>query len=205
MKIQLSNIGKRFHREWIFKNINIEVAEKKSLAIVGTNGSGKSTLLQIASGITVPTLGTVSFFENNQAIDIDQAAVKGFMVAPYQELIEEMTLHELLQFHFSLLHLPAPKDQTFAEYCGISRMKNKEIRNFSSGMKQRVKLGLAFTHPGSALYLDEPTSTLDNYGVDWYNKELKKIHSTKTLVIASNIPEEYVLCDSKINILDYIK
>jgi ABC-type multidrug transport system ATPase subunit len=91
----------------------------------------------------------------------------------------------------------------FAEYCGISRMKNKEIRNFSSGMKQRVKLGLAFTHPGSVLYLDEPTSTLDQYGIDWYNNELKKIHTKKTLVIASNIAEEYMLCDSKINILNF--
>jgi ABC-type multidrug transport system ATPase subunit len=124
------------------------------------------------------------------------------MVAPYQELIEEMTLHELLQFHFALLHQTPPSEQQFAAYCGISRMKNKEIRNYSSGMKQRVKLGLAFTHPGSALYLDEPTSTLDQYGVEWYHSELKKIHQTKTIVIASNIEEEYFLCQSKLNILD---
>ena len=203
MKIVASNIGKRFNRDWIFKNISITVESCSTLAITGANGSGKSTLLQVLSSLTVPSLGTVSFFTESQQIDDSELYKSISYVSPYQEIIEEMTLAEMLQFHQSFKNISIKDSAGFAAYCGINKGQNKEIRNFSSGMKQRVKLGLALLSDTSLLFLDEPTSNLDEQGSKWYLSEVNKLIGKKTIVVASNIPEEYSFSKQVLRISDF--
>ncbi len=202
MKIIASNIGKRFNRDWIFKNVSITVESCTSLAITGSNGSGKSTLLQVLSSLTVPTIGTVSFFNENNKTVTDPYNLISY-VSPYQEIIEEMTLAELLAFHQSFKKISIGESAAFAAYCGIHKGQNKEIRYFSSGMKQRVKLGLALLSDTPLLFLDEPTSNLDDQGCKWYLDEVQKQIGKKTIIIASNISQEYAFADQTIKISDY--
>lgn len=202
MKIIATGVGKRFNRDWIFKNVSVCVESRSSLAITGPNGSGKSTLLQVLSSITVPTTGTVSFLNEAQQ-ETPQLYQHLCYVSPYQEIVEEMTLTELLQFHQKFKTIRITKAQEFAIYCGIHKGQNKEIRYFSSGMKQRLKLGLALLSDAQVLFLDEPTSNLDAQGSQWYLNEIQKLTGKKTLVIASNIPEEYAFADQIIKISDY--
>lgn len=203
MRITASNIGKRFNRDWIFKNVSITVESCSTLAITGSNGSGKSTLLQVLSSLTVPSTGTVSFFAGTQKTDDAELYKYISYVSPSQEIIEEMTLEELLQFHQSFKQISIKESKAFAEYCGINKGQNKEIRNFSSGMKQRVKLGLALLSDTPLLFLDEPTSNLDEQGTKWYLSEITKLLEKKTIVIASNIPEEYAFAKQVLKISDY--
>ncbi len=203
MKIEASNLGKRFNRDWIFKDISITVESCSSLAITGSNGSGKSTLLQVLSSLTVPTLGTVSFFSDSKKIEESEIYKHISYVSPYQEIIEEMTLEELLKFHQSFKQISINESAAFATYCGISKGQNKEIRYFSSGMKQRVKLGLALLSDTPLLFLDEPTSNLDEQGSNWYLNEVHKLSGKKTIVVASNIPEEYGFAEQVLRISDY--
>ena len=203
MKIEASNLGKRFNRDWIFKNVSITVEHYSSLAITGSNGSGKSTLLQVLSSLTVPSVGTVSFFSESQKIDDSDVYKKISYVSPYQEIIEEMTLAEMLAFHQSFKQVSIKDSTSFAAYCGINKGQNKEIRYFSSGMKQRVKLGLALLSDTPLLFLDEPTSNLDEQGSKWYLSEVNKLLGKKTIVIASNIPEEYGFAEQVLRIGDY--
>ncbi|MGN6647030.1 MAG: ABC transporter ATP-binding protein [Cytophaga sp.] len=202
MKISASNIGKRFNRDWIFKNVSITVESCSTLAITGSNGSGKSTLLQVLSSLTVPSTGTVSFFVGSQKIEDPELYKLISYVSPSQEIIEEMTLEELLQFHQSFKQIAIRESKAFADYCGINKGQNKEIRNFSSGMKQRVKLGLALLSDTPLLFLDEPTSNLDEQGTKWYLGEISKLLDKKTIVIASNIPEEYAFAKQVLKISD---
>lgn len=203
MKIEASNLGKRFNRDWIFKNISITVDSCSTLAITGSNGSGKSTLLQVLSSLTVPTIGTVSFFSGTQKLDDTEVYKNISYVSPYQEIIEEMTLAELLQFHQSFKQISIKEPAAFASYCGINKGQNKEIRYFSSGMKQRVKLGVALLSDTSLLFLDEPTSNLDEQGSKWYLSEVTKLLGKKTIVVASNIPEEYAFAEQVLKISDF--
>lgn len=203
MKIEASNIGKRYNRDWIFKNVSICVESCSTLAITGANGSGKSTLLQVLSSLTVPTIGTVSFFTASNKMDDSELYKYISYVSPYQEIIEEMTLAELLLFHQSFKQISIQDSSTFATYCGINKGQNKEIRHFSSGMKQRVKLGLALLSDTPLLFLDEPTSNLDEQGSKWYLSEINKLLGKKTIVIASNIPEEYGFAKQVLRISDY--
>lgn len=203
MKIEASNIGKRFNRDWIFKNFSLSVESCSSLAITGSNGSGKSTLLQVLSSLTVPTTGTVLFFKETQLVEDSNLYKHISFVSPYQEIIEEMTLAELLDFHRSFKNIDIENSAAFAVYCGINKGQNKEIRYFSSGMKQRAKLGLALLSDTPLLFLDEPTSNLDKQGSDWYLSEIKKLIGKKTILVASNIPEEYSFAEQVVRISDY--
>jgi ABC-type multidrug transport system ATPase subunit len=203
VKIEASNLGKRFNRDWIFKNVSITVENYSSLAITGSNGSGKSTLLQVLSSLTVPSIGTVSFFSESQKVDDSNVYKKISYVSPYQEIIEEMTLAEMLAFHQSFKQISIKDSAAFAMYCGINKGLNKEIRYFSSGMKQRVKLGLALLSDTPLLFLDEPTSNLDEQGTNWYLSEVNKLLGKKTIIVASNIPEEYGFAEQVLRISDY--
>lgn len=203
MKITASNIGKRYNRDWIFKNVSVSVESCSSLAITGSNGSGKSTLLQVLSSLTAPSTGAVSFFSGSQKMDDSEIYKLISYVSPYQEIIEEMTLAELLHFHQAFKQISIKESAAFAAYCGIYKGQNKEIRNFSSGMKQRVKLGLALLSDTPLLFLDEPTSNLDEQGSKWYLSEVTKLLGRKTIVIASNIPEEYAFAENVLKISDY--
>jgi ABC-type multidrug transport system ATPase subunit len=204
VKIEASNIGKRFNRDWIFKNISISIESCSTLAITGANGSGKSTLLHVLSSLTVPTIGTVSFFADSNKMDESELYKHISYVSPYQEIIEEMTLTELLLFHQSFKQISIKESTAFASYCGINKGQNKEIRYFSSGMKQRVKLGLALLSDTPLLFLDEPTSNLDEQGNNWYLSEVTKLLGKKTIVVASNIPEEYGFTTNVLRISDFL-
>ena len=100
MKINLSQAGKRFNREWIFRNATLEFQPNFSYAITGPNGSGKSTLLQCIAGMMQLSQGTVQYTINGRRLPNEQLYKHVSFCAPYLELIEEMTLIEFLHFHF---------------------------------------------------------------------------------------------------------
>src|SRR6478609_7900420 len=99
MKIRLSNAGKRFNREWIFRNADLEFNSSDSYAITGPNGSGKSTLLQCIGGMYELSEGKMEFTVGSGQLSNELAYEQISFCAPYLDLIEEMTLVEFLQFH----------------------------------------------------------------------------------------------------------
>jgi len=200
LDISLENLSKKYFKEWIFKNINYRFHSCQSYAIIGSNGSGKSTFLQILSGIIPATEGTINYRLNNSEISSEVVYRQLSIVAPYQGLIEELTLAELYKFHFSFKQ-PLDSNLTlelWLEKLNLIKESQKPIANFSSGMKQRVKLGLAFYTQNNLLLLDEPTSNLDQQGVAWYQSEIENVKKTTTLIICSKQPEEYLQCSNTI-------
>ena len=204
MNILLNNTGKRFNREWIFRKLNYQFLQGKSYAITGTNGSGKSTLLQIIAGATLHSEGSIDYSnaENNQ-ITLGENSYKQIAIAtPYLDLVEEMTAIEFLTFHNNF----KPFTTSYAEMLqavGLQKAAEKQIRYYSSGMKQRLKLAQAFFSQTSVLLLDEPTTNLDEEGIAVY-KHLWAQHTTNRLVIvSSNDKTEYENCSAVIRISDY--
>lgn len=202
MKIVIENLGKRFHYHWIFKNLNFEFESNKSYAITGSNGSGKSTLLKSIAGVDSPNTGTITYFSENKAIDSEELYCTLTIAAPYQELIEELTLSELLDFHLKFRELTISKKDFLTE-TKLEESTNKLVKDFSSGMKQRVKLGLALFTKTACTLLDEPTTNMDQQGIDWYLATIKKIIGSRTLIISSNMSYEHDFCDASIAIESY--
>jgi ABC-type multidrug transport system ATPase subunit len=195
MKITTGNLGKKFMNEWIFKNVNLSFESNHAYAFTGANGSGKSTLLQVLSGFSPQSEGKVNYFVENNPIDISDIFKEVVIAAPYLELVEDFTLSESIDFHQKFKPLLSSfTTSDLIDFIELPKAKNKEIKFFSSGMKQRVKLGLAFLSDCKIMILDEPTSNLDAEATAWYLKNVEKYSKDKILLIGSNQPNEYEFC-----------
>jgi ABC-type multidrug transport system ATPase subunit len=204
MKITLEQIGRRFNREWIFRNVNYVFESGKSYAILGANGSGKSTLLQVISSSLTSSEGKVSYFNSNEAIDIEDIFHELSLAAPYLDLIEEFSLSEHIDFHFQFKkYRDGYNKRSLISLLDLQHSEHKALKNFSSGMKQRVKLALAFCSDTKVLLLDEPTSNLDLQGVEWYLSLIKQFSTDRLVIVCSNQPHEYAFCDEQISVEDY--
>lgn len=206
MTIDLQNIGKRYRLEWIFRGINGSFQAGQRWAILGPNGSGKSTLLKVLSGHLTPSKGTISFQQNGHQIKEELVYKKVSYAAPYIELIEEFTLEESLRFHAKLKPmLPGFTPASLYELLALPRTRQKELRFFSSGMKQRLKLALAVCSDTPVLLLDEPATNLDVQGVEWYKNLIAEYAAERLVIIASNDPHDAAFCQHHLNILDFKK
>ena len=204
--ISLQNIGRRFNRDWIFRGVDYTFTGNNSYAILGPNGSGKSTLLQVLNGSLAPSVGQLKYTFNDAEVEIGEVYQHLSLAAPYLELIEEFTLNEVIDFHFKFKGYKAGIDKNgVVELLGMQSSKSKMIRYFSSGMKQRLKLALAFCSDTPMLMLDEPTSNLDTQGVDWYLSLVQKFAADRLTIICSNQEHEYGFCKERLSISDYKK
>lgn len=203
MKISLNNVGRRFNKEWIFRNLSTEFSAGNSYAILGPNGSGKSTLLSILTGSLSPSEGEISF---SQGTDIPVENIYRYisLAAPYLELVETFSLKEIIDFHFKFKNFaPGVDAQSLISILGLDKAANKEIKYFSSGMKQRTKLALACCTDTPILFLDEPTSNLDVQGINWYRELIENFGKDRLTIIGSNQIQEYEFCNHQIQITDY--
>jgi ABC-type multidrug transport system ATPase subunit len=204
MKIKLSKAGKRFNREWIFRNADLEFNSSNSYAVTGPNGSGKSTMLQCIGGMLQLSEGSIDYAIDKRQITNEEVYKQISFCAPYLDVIEEMTLTEILHFHnqfksfinnFSI--------EQIVDEIGLNTAINKQIRFYSSGMKQRVKLAQAVFSDCSIVLLDEPCSNLDVKGIKLYHSLIENYCKERLVIVCSNDEVEYSFTNERISILDY--
>lgn len=205
IQIQLQSAGKKFQKQWVFRNLQLHIKGSEKLAITGLNGSGKSTLLQIISGFQSLTEGSIHFSLNENTIPIDQWYHQLTYAAPYIDLPEEYNLQELLSFYSSFKPFQNNlSNEDVIDIMQLGNSSNKAIKHFSSGMKQRLKLSMAILSDTPVLLLDEPLSNLDKNGHAWYHELIQKYAGHKTILVCSNnIEEEIRFCNSKLDIHDF--
>lgn len=201
MKIELKNVSKSFLGTPILNHFNLQICSGERYAILGANGSGKSTLLGIIGGLIKPNSGEIQFSsKNGEVIEEEQAYKKISLTGPYIHLVDDFNLLELINLHLQF-KTTYNKYTTieFAQECNFSpKHYNILFKNFSSGMRQRLKLGFAILVKSEILLLDEPFTNLDAVSKQWYKGLLEDNLNGRTLVIASNDLEEYSNCHHKI-------
>lgn len=205
MKIVLEHISKRFQRHWIFKDVSHSFDASVPVALLGPNGSGKSTLLRVIAGMQSPSLGKVRFYnDSGSLLPADQVFREISFCAPGQEIVEELTLREFFDFHFSFkCALPGLTTEKIIALCGLGSAAAKPIGDYSSGMKQRVKLAQAIFADTPALLLDEPCTNLDQQGVEQYRDWMEQYSKNRLVVVASNDAREYFFCRETVEIERY--
>jgi ABC-type multidrug transport system ATPase subunit len=173
-------------------------------AITGPNGSGKSTLLQLISGSTIYNEGSISYFDIEQLVKPEKIFQKISFAAPYLDLVEEMTLVEFFSFHHKMKGwLPILDSHKIISLLSLEKSANKQIRYFSSGMRQRVKLAQAIFSDVPAVLLDEPLTNLDHEGISLYLSLIKDYCTNRLVIISSNDKKEYSFCNEEIDIRAY--
>lgn len=205
MRIKLTNLGKRYNREWIFRNLSIELDPQKKVAITGPNGSGKSTLLQIISGGVSQSAGKIDYTtDTGEPIAPEKIYRYTAICAPYIQVIEEMTLVEFLHFHQKMKPwIPGHNTESIIAELSLEQAAHKQIRYYSSGMKQRVKMAQAVFSDVPVVLLDEPLSNLDEEGIRLYHRLIHQYCMDRTVIISSNDTEEYAFCEEIIDIKQY--
>lgn len=204
MRIELQNLGKRFNRQWIFRKVSYSFEKGNAYAITGPNGSGKSTLLQVMAGAVEKSEGEILVSAGQQPVPPEEHYKQLSIAAPYLELIEELTLQEFLVFHHSFK--PFIEGWTSKEIMaciGLEHAAGKQIRHFSSGMKQRVKLAQAVFSDVPVVMLDEPTTNLDSNGFELYLRLVNDFCTRRLLIICSNNMDEISFCRNRLNVIDF--
>jgi ABC-type multidrug transport system ATPase subunit len=206
MKIKFSNAGKRFNREWIFRNADLRFNSSSSYAITGPNGSGKSTMLQCIGGMLQLSEGKIEYAIDNRQLANEEVYKQVSFCAPYLDVIEEMTLVEFLQFHNQFKSfINSFSIENIIGEVGLKDAVKKQIRYYSSGMKQRAKLAQAIFSDASIVLLDEPCSNLDTKGIDLYHSLIENYCKERLVIVCSNDEVEYSFTKQKISVLDYKK
>jgi ABC-type multidrug transport system ATPase subunit len=204
MKIKLSNAGKRFNREWIFRRAGLEFVSGNAYAITGPNGSGKSTLLQSIGGMLQLSEGTIEMADDRWQMTEENAYQQTSFCAPYLDVIEEMTLTEFLQFHNQFKPFIADfTTKKIVEVLGLEKAVHKQIRYYSSGMKQRVKLAQTIFSDTAIVLLDEPCSNLDDKGIQLYHSLINEYCKERLVIVCSNDPVEYGFCKTVLSVTDF--
>ncbi|MEZ4800519.1 MAG: ABC transporter ATP-binding protein [Flavobacteriales bacterium] len=205
MKIKLEKIGKRYQKEWIFKDLDFQFESNSPVAILGSNGSGKSTLLQVLSGYLTPTEGLIQWEKEGSLISVQHIYKSITLASPASALYDDFTLRENITFFQSFKSFKNEMNvEEVAKRMGLEAQMDKQLKFYSSGMRQRVKLGLAIMGESDILLLDEPSSHLDAKAIQWYNDLVLEFMKDRVVCVASNKEEsETSFCKSAIDILNH--
>ncbi len=206
MKVTLNNVGKRFNYHWIFNDINIAWQSPAHIAIKGTNGSGKSTLMSILAGLSAPNQGFIEWHFQEKKIEQENIFKFISWCSPAVELPEEFTLLEIIRFQHTFKNwVNDLSENEILRLLNLEKEAHQFLKNFSTGMKQRVKLALALLADVPMVLLDEPTSNLDEFGIAWYKNLLEKFSNNRLIIIASNQTEDFVKTATELNLQDFKK
>ena len=199
MEILVKNLAKKFRQELVIREFYYTFHSGCSYAVTGPNGSGKSTLLQLIAQYTLPNSGTVEML----GIDSELVYAQVTYAAPYVELIEEYTLREHIELLVNNQYLPSSVTiDSVEEFIDLYPNRFKLIKNYSSGMRQKIKLGFALLSNRPVLLLDEPTTNFDEQAKNWFYNRLND-QREKLIIIASNETSEIEFCTEKISITDF--
>jgi ABC-type multidrug transport system ATPase subunit len=203
--VSVSGLGKRFNNRWLFRKLSHTFCQDGHTVVLGANGSGKSTLLQVILGSIVPSEGSVTYSCAGRHYAPEDAGCLFSIATPYLELIEEYTLREMIAFQGRLRpYRHGSSTEVLIERIGLEAAADRAIRHYSSGMRQRVKLGLALLSDTPYVLLDEPTSNLDKEAVEWYAQLVSEHSDGRVVIVCSNTQEpDYFFCTERLTVSDF--
>jgi len=203
MQVNFKDAQRSFGAQIVFNKLNYRFEENSKTAVLGGNGSGKSTLLKCLYGALSLSHGAVTYHLADKELNAQEAVNKISFSGPYFELIEELEALEFLETYQRFRRLLInPAD--ILNYAYLEQSSQKKIKQFSSGMKQRLRLSLALFSASELVILDEPTANLDPQGIEWYKELLVSQLGKRSLVVGSNFSEDEIfLCQDKLKVSDF--
>ena len=198
-RLIISDIGKSFNRRKLFKGISADLCTGRSLAVTGPNGSGKSTFLEIAAGLRRPDKGSIELLINGSPVKREDYLKHAGFCSPRVFPYDNLTGYENILFSMKQKDRTVAADSLFERFV-LTAHKDKPVRHYSTGMRQRLKFIIALINDAPVLFLDEPGSNLDETGRDAMYSMIRELRKDRLILIATNEPEERNLCDEVIRL-----
>lgn len=194
-RLTATRLFKRFGERKVLNDINFELATGDSMAIVGANGSGKSTLLLLLLSVLHPTKGSIDYFLDDQKLTDSEVRASTSLVSPYLNLYDNLTAEENLIFFKTVSggNITGKEINGLLERVGLEGRGPDAVGSYSSGMKQRLKYAVALLNDPAFLFLDEPTSNLDDAGKKIVFDLVNEYRAKTIILIATNEKEEQSL------------
>lgn len=207
VEINCENLSKTYSGKTIFKNLSFNISSSQSLTITGSNGSGKSTLIKVIANLIHSSKGKITLKSDNAEVPRDKWHERTGLLSPYLNLYDELSGYENLEFFFRLKSKKGRSSKDRIEQAlqrvNLFEKKNELLKNYSSGMKQKLKLAFAVLHEPEILLLDEPRSNLDKAGIEMIYEVSAEQKKRGILIIATNDEDDKELCDDILSIEDY--
>lgn len=193
--LKTNNLTKSYHGTNALQAVSITLEASKIYGLIGQNGAGKSTLMRLVTGLCFPTSGSIELFGHSgeKALRAERKRI-GSMIE-YPSLVPTMNAKENLHVHRLMKGIPDEKiEDELLELVGLTGTGNKQAKNFSLGMKQRLGIAITLLGNPELLILDEPINGLDPVGVVEIRNLIKNLCEQRqiTILISShNLPEMY--------------
>lgn len=200
--VEVISASKYYGGTLLFKDLCFTLHTGEVLAVTGWNGSGKSTLLRALAGLVRLSAGKVDMYYQNEIIPKESRCRYMGIAAPALSLYDELSVLENMKFFYNIRGLPYDRTRCLSllERVGLIQHAGKLYGQFSSGMRQRLKLAQAILHSPPLLLLDEPACNLDTKGLKVVEDVIATQRKIGMTVIASNEKREVKYADRVIKL-----
>lgn len=200
--IRLHQLGRRFQRQWLFRGVDATFVKGDKVAVLGGNGSGKSSLTSMLAGFLSPSEGEIIWDFNKENIPSEDWWNRIAWCSPALELPLALSISEVIDLYGQMrgFHGRWSKD-TILQALDLGAHLEKPMSQLSSGMRQRVKLIVAFSLNADVLILDEPTAHLDAKAIQWFKHHIAQIHHSFVFIASNHDEDEMGICNKKIEII----
>lgn len=185
MQVHLQQVVKRFEGRIVLEGVDLDLKPGDRTVIGGANGAGKSTLLKLIAAYLRPSDGKVEHRDERGSISPEKVYQHIALAAPYLQFPRDLTVLETIRSWGRFRSL-REKDEEIPEKMKLKNAMDRPVRELSSGMEQRLKLGIAFASKTPLLLLDEPLTNIDAAGRELYHERLKEAEPDRTILICSN-------------------
>jgi len=198
MNIAINHLTKSYDTQKAVNDISFEVKTGEILGFLGPNGAGKTTTMKMITQYLEPDSGDI--FINGQSVKKSDTKSNIGYLPEHNPLYLEMPVMDYLAFAAALqgVEKSSIEDQVrnMVMMCGLDIEKHKNISELSKGYRQRVGLAQAMIHDPAILILDEPTTGLDPNQIVEIRELIKRLGSSKTVILSTHIlPEVEATCD----------
>ncbi|RBP94389.1 ABC-2 type transport system ATP-binding protein [Cytobacillus firmus] len=178
--LEITDINKQIDERKILDNFNLNISKATIHALLGPNGAGKTSLLKIILGISKPSSGTITLDGELIQIPYTQNIRRKIGFLPDEPILtNQLTGFENIKYMNHIYDNPKNdlELKEILEQNGLGDSRNKLVKDYSKGMKQRLSLCITELYTPSLLILDEPTIGLDIVGISNLKNKLKTYRS----------------------------
>ena len=203
--IEFAEVSQRFHGRQIFDPLDVTLSGGKITAVTGQNGSGKSTFLKLAGHLLLPSSGKVMVSEQGTELCKEALRQRLAMVTPELRFYDRLTARENMDFLLGMrgINIDDGAYRSLLARVGLAEaaVAQSYTGEFSTGMRQRLKIAVLLASGADIWLLDEPGANLDKVGREMLAAEIRQAAARGVLVaLATNDPGEEALADEHISL-----